>query len=82
MALAHLPAHSELLAAIREAGVRPLPVVRDPKDQIVSCVKYVTNIDKIHPAQPYFSNLKSDDARFFAAINGVDGIKTPVNEML
>jgi hypothetical protein len=57
-------------------------VVRDPRDQIVSFVKYVTRIDKTHPAHSYFANLKDDNARFFAAINGVDGIKTPAHEML
>ncbi len=76
VALGHLPAHSELLVALNEAGVRPLLVVRDPRDQIVSYVKYVTKIDKTHPAHAYFANLKNDNARFFAAINGVDGINS------
>jgi sulfotransferase 6B1 len=82
VALGHLPAHPELLTAIKKAGVRPLLMVRDPRDQIVSYVKYVTSIDKTHPAHSYFASLKNDKSRYLAAINGVDGIKSPVNETL
>lgn len=82
VALGHLPAHPELVAAIKENDIKTLLMVRDPRDMLVSYVKYVTKIDLTHPAHSYFSSLPDDNARLLAAINGVDGVVSPVTETL
>lgn len=79
---AHLPAHSDLLDALEESDVKVLLMVRDPRDQLVSYVNYVTRMDFTHPAHKYFANLPNDSVRLLAAINGVEGIKSPASEML
>ncbi|SCZ67295.1 sulfotransferase domain-containing protein [Thiohalomonas denitrificans] len=80
--LGHLPAHQELMAAIDENDIRTLLMVRDPRDMLVSYVKYVTKIDLTHPAHPYFVKLPDDHARLLAAINGVEGVVSPASETL
>lgn len=80
--LGHLPAHPELLSALAVTGIKVLLMVRDPRDMIVSYVKYVTKIDLTHPAHAYFKALPDDDARIMAAIKGVEGVVSPVSETL
>lgn len=78
----HLPAHPELLEIIEEKKIKTLLMIRDPRDVLVSYVKYVTRIDKTHPAHSYFKNLPDDETRLLDAIRGVDGVVSPVVETL
>ena len=82
VATCHLPAHPELMAVIRERDIKTLLMVRDPRDILVSYVKYVTTIDMTHPAHSYFVALPNDESRLLAAIKGVDGVVSPVSETL
>lgn len=79
--LSHLSAHPRLIDEINSNQILVLNMVRDPRDLVVSTMKYVTYIDVTHPAHDYFIKLKSDDDRLVAAIRGVRGVVAPVDEV-
>lgn len=80
--LGHLPAHPPLIEALDKYGIKVLFMIRDPRDMLVSYVKYVTSIDVTHPAHRYFLDLPNDHSRLLAVINGVDGIVSPISVVL
>lgn len=79
--LSHLSAHPRLIDEINSNQIRVLNMVRDPRDMVISTMKYVTYIDVTHPAHGSFINMSSDDERLMAAIRGVRGVVAPVNEV-
>jgi hypothetical protein len=81
-ALAHLPAFAELSPWLDEAGIRTLFVIRDPRDVLVSYSRYVTELERSHPAHAHFAALPDDAARLLAAIEGMAGVVAPIDELL
>lgn len=79
---AHLPAHEVVLSIVNQEDLKVLFMVRDPRDIAVSYIRYVTSIDLTHKAHAYFNSLPDDDARLMAAILGIDGIVSPLAEVL
>lgn len=80
-ALAHLPAFAELFPWLEQVGIRALFVIRDPRDILVSYSRYVT-AERTHPAHAHFAALPDDAARLLAAIDGVAGVVSPIDELL
>jgi hypothetical protein len=78
---AHLPAHKNLLNALRGSDIRVLLIVRDPRAVLVSNFKYVLDIDVTHPTHKYIKSLKNDRERLIACIKGKKNILTPINEI-
>ncbi len=70
---AHIPARYEYIDSIDAISAKVLLLVRDPRDIAVSRYKYVTEIDMLHPAHPFFAKASSDKERLKMAILGVQG---------
>lgn len=79
---AHLPAHKDVVALLRDEGIKSLLMIRDPRDIVVSHFNYVTYIDLTHVAHRHFSALPDDDARLMASIRGVEGCHASVRNVL
>jgi hypothetical protein len=79
---AHLPAHPLLISLVEAEDIKVLLMIRDPRDIIVSNFKYVTYIDLTHRCHEYYSSLPDDDTRLLATIHGVDGLVSPIDEVL
>jgi hypothetical protein len=79
---AHLPFNEQLAHLMSESDIKMILMIRDPRDILISYCKYVTEIDYTHRDHNYYKNLLDDDARLMAAIKGVDGITSPIDEVL
>lgn len=79
---AHLPAHAPLLSLMKNEDIKVLLMIRDPRDIVVSHFKYVTSIDTTHRTHKYFASLPDDDSRLMATICGVEGLVSPIDEVL
>lgn len=79
---AHLPAHRPLVSLVQAEEIRVLLMIRDPRDTVVSSFKYVTYVDSTHRWHEYYASLPDDDARLLATIKGVDGLVSPIDEVL
>ena len=69
-ATAHLPFSLPLARAVHGLGVRPLLMIRDPRDIVISHVYWVTYRYTEGRFHPYFRQLPDDDARLMASIRG------------
>lgn len=69
-ATAHLPFSLPLAQAVRDLGIRPLLMIRDPRDVVVSHVYWVTYRYTEGRFHPYFRQLPDDQARLMASILG------------
>lgn len=78
----HLPAHRDLLDVLATTDTSVLLMVRDPRDQLVSYVNYVTRIDKTHPAHAHFLGIPSEHERLMDAVKGVEGVVSSPKETL
>jgi hypothetical protein len=78
----HLPAHQELCSLLAAQDIKTIFMTRNPKDMVVSYVKYVCQIDKTHLAHDHFTSLPNDAERYMAAILGVKGVVSPLAETM
>lgn len=78
---AHLPARQKYIDSVYACNAKVLLLVRDPRDIAVSRYKYVTEIDMLHPAHPFFVNAANDEERLRMAITGVPGAMPPLAEV-
>jgi len=70
----HIPALADVLNTVESGNIKVLFMIRDPRDVLLSHLKYVTHIDKTHPTHHFFKELENDDARMKALLFGVDGV--------
>ncbi len=69
--------HDEANARIvREADLRMVLIVRDPRDVVTSHFHYVTEKNTTHRLTDHYQALPDDNARLMASIRGVDGENT------
>lgn len=80
--VAHLPFNDKLNSILNKCNIKTIFMVRDPRDILVSYIKYVTEIDTKHKSHSYFKDLKNDDDRLLAAINGKTNIVEPIKNIL
>lgn len=69
-ATAHLPFSPGLARGVDDLGIRPLLMIRDPRDVVVSHVYWVTYRYREGRFHPYFRSLPNDEARLMASIRG------------
>ncbi len=79
---AHLPFSEDLRQLLEMHDIRTVTVIRDPRDVYLSAALYMAHMDTTHPGHPYFASLKDDAARIDAALRGVQGVISPVDETL
>jgi len=70
----HIPALADVLNTVESGNIKVLFMIRDPRDVLLSHLKYVTHIDKTHPTHHFFKELENDEARMKALLFGVDGV--------
>lgn len=61
------------IASLTKAGMASIFVYRDPRDVVVSAVKYGAYMNPKHPLHRYYwDQLKNDEERYNAIIQGID----------
>ncbi|MCJ7602652.1 MAG: sulfotransferase domain-containing protein [Desulfobulbaceae bacterium] len=78
---AHLPAYQPLLEIINELDIKVLFMIRDPRDVVLSRLKYITNIDRTHKKFEHLKRIENDDELIKGSICGIPGILAPVYEI-
>lgn len=69
--VAHLWYHNEYLKILDEFGVKPILLIRDPRDIVISNVNYITRVNPKHRLHEHFvSRLKTDKERLHFCITG------------
>lgn len=85
-AVAHIGRTSSTVDAIRETGLKQVFIYRDPRDVILSYVRFVTNRPDRNPnmiPHEYFTQvLTSDDERIAVAIAGQSDVQPNMLEYL
>ncbi len=76
--MAHLPYHQEVSDIITNTNIKHIFIVRDPRDVLISQVKYIAEIDLTHPAHELYATL-SDEEKLMVSIQGKKGITTPID---
>jgi Sulfotransferase domain len=67
----HLWYDDEYLKMVSEFGIKPLLLIRDPRDIVISNANYITYVNKKHHLHDYFANhLKNDKERLHCCIKG------------
>lgn len=80
--MGHIDFDAEIVKHLHNNNFRTILMIRDPRQIIISHYKYVSYIDTNHPTHGYFKNLKNDNDRLLAVINGVDGIVESIDDVL
>jgi hypothetical protein len=80
--MGHVDYDRELGQQLYVKNFRSILMIRDPRQIIISHYKYVSYIDTNHPTYNYFKNLKDDNERLLAVINGVSGIVESIDAVL
>ena len=80
--MGHVDFDAEIVKQLHLNNFRTILMIRDPRQIIISHYKYVSYIDTNHPTYDYFKNLKDDNDRLLAVINGVDGVVESINDVL
>lgn len=70
----HVPKFPVLNEVIDNHNIKVIFMIRDPRDVLLSHMKYVTNIDKTHRTHTFFKDLKNDTAQIKALLYGEPGI--------
>lgn len=68
----HMPFNDEFAELIEKRGIRHVILIRDPRDVVLSFMRYVTYKDKTHRLHEYMAALSDDDERLMHCIQGVD----------
>lgn len=69
---AHLPYTERLVRALETAQLRPIVILRDPRDVVVSDTFYISNLTRHPQHRRYMEQFKSFDERLSATITGAD----------
>lgn len=79
---AHLPGYQDIIQKVLQENIKVVFLIRDPRDIVVSRYKYVTYMDKLHPAHKSMVLAKSDAERLTLSIMGIEGAMGPIREVL
>ena len=80
--MGHVDFDNDVVQQLHLNNFRTILMIRDPRQIIISHYKYVSYIDTNHPTYHFFKNLKDDNDRLLAVINGVDGVVESINDVL
>jgi sulfotransferase 6B1 len=80
--MGHVDFDADIVKQLHLNNFRTILMIRDPRQIIISHYKYVSYIDTNHPTYDYFKNLKDDNDRLLAVINGVDGVVESIDDVL
>jgi hypothetical protein len=69
----HLFYSKESAKILKEANIRVILIIRDPRDVVVSHFHWITELNDKHRLHEYFKNLPTNHARLKASIKGVSG---------
>jgi hypothetical protein len=78
----HLYHSCDLVRSLADENVKTIFMIRDPRDIVISRYKYICDIDYLHPAHTYFSNLQSNEDRLTASIQGVENLVPSIKSVL
>lgn len=68
---AHMPYDLAIQAALSQRQARHVLLIRDPRDVVISFMKYATGMDRTHWLHTYLQGLSDDESRLAACIRGV-----------
>ena len=69
--VSHLFYREEYPAILDEHGIKPILMIRDPRDVVISNVNYITRANKKHRLHDFFANhLQNDKERLHCCIKG------------
>lgn len=68
---AHMPYDAAIQTALRDLNARHVLLIRDPRDVVISFMKYATSMDPTHWLHAYLRSLPDDESRLAVCIRGV-----------
>jgi hypothetical protein len=82
--VSHLFYHEEHMQTLRRHGIKPILLIRDPRDIVLSNVSYITRKNRKHRLHAHFvSQLKTDQERLHFCIRGSNHPpELPLSEVL
>lgn len=79
---AHLPGYVDIMQKVKNENIKLVFLIRDPRDIVVSRYKYITYMDKLHPAHEAMISAESDADRLKLSIVGIDGLMRSIRGVL
>ena len=80
--LGHIKNNKKVFHLMQEKSIRSIMLIRDPRQIVISHYKYVTYIEVTHYSHHFFKNLKDDNERLLAVINGVENKVESIDKIL